>query len=432
MSQGDWRPWRPRGRRAPADESPVYACVVDPGTSRLRVLVVEVPGPSAWTGSSVGEAPWTAEGRQAVVWGWDERPALDLPSQGVRARTQGFEVALARAEGMAHDRSDRWQMPDQMVVGLPASQVRGWAWPVSQRRTQPERPVDERELEALLARGLRLAVNRLREPDERAWRLLEAVPVALTVDGHGVTNPVGFRAHEIGATIFAALAPADLIDTWREVADALDFATLVVTVAPMALACSLVEPQGIAVDVGGATTDLTWWRGGRPVAIDSQPIGGISLTQALLRRWGLPADKAESLKRAYVEGRLTAEAKAQVLEPMLPAVRAWLELTEAALAEMSERCDEPLPRRLYLVGGGTMMPEIVEAARSLLWSERLRFERSPQIDLLRPTDVAGVFNRTEYGGGAGDGPALALAAWTARQRRPLDRPATILAELCGA
>jgi cell division protein FtsA len=371
-------------------------------------------------------------GDQAVVWGWDERSTGNSASAGAGSLTKGFETALARAEGTAHDRANRWLVTDQMVVGLPASQLRGWAWPVIQRRTQPERPVDERELEALLGRALRLAVNRLREPDERNWLVLEAVPVALTVDGRGVTDPVGFRGHEIGATVFAALAPAETVQTWQEVAEALDFATLTLTAAPLALAASMPELQGVVVDVGGATTDLTWWRSGRPLAVDSLPMGGVSLTQALLRRWGLPPEKAESLKRAYVAGRLTTEARAQVLEPMLPAVRAWLELTEASLAEMSEKADEPLPHRLFLCGGGTSMPEIVEAARSLVWSERLRFERHPQLDPLRPTDVTGVFNRTDCGQGPGDGPALALAAWAGRQRRPPDRPAQILSKLCAA
>jgi hypothetical protein len=89
-----------------------------------------------------------------------------------------------------------------------------------------------------------------------------------------------------------------------------------------------------------------------------------------------------------------------------------------------------LPENLYMLGGGSTLPELTEAVRSLAWSRRLHFARYPQVSHLQPTDVPGVVNRTSLGRGLGDVSALALAAWAAQQQRPADRPALILSELC--
>ena len=393
-------------------------CVVDPGSTTLRVLIVEV------------------QGGRATVWGWAETRAVTGSDSDVQSLAFAVEGAVSEAEGMARDRSEQWLMADQMVVGLPASHLRGWAPPVAQHRSQPERPVDERELAGLLSRAVRLAVGRVSEPQERsgkgnkgsAWRLVDSAAVTLTVDGHGVTDPVGFKGREFGATVFTALAQSETIDAWCEVARRLEFSALTLAAAPLAVAAGVSDPRAVLIDVGGRTTDLISCQAGRPVAIDSLPTGGTLLGRTLIQKWGVTPDKAEQVKRAYGGGRLADEVAVQVKELLAPAVQAWLAEAETALVRLNQ--DEPLPHRLVLLGGGSLVPDIAEALRTLAWSERLRFARYPEVGHLRPTDLPGVVNRTDLGRGGGDVTALALAAWTARQTAPPDRPARILSELC--
>jgi cell division protein FtsA len=400
--------WRRKGgeQRQQAAGSPRYVSVIDPGATTLRVLVVEV-----------------AAG-QATVWGWGEQPGGADASQLAGA----CEQALGRAEEMARERAGHFLLADQMWVGLPASQLRGGAWPIVQRRARPDRPVDERELEALLGRALRLSANRLADPDDPGWLLVDTAAVALTVDGRRVTDPVGFRGRELGATVFAALARAETIEAWRRAATEFEFSALTLAAAPLALTAGLAEVQGLLLDVGGTTTDLTWWQVGRPVALASLALGGADLTRLLLHKWRLSLDKAEQLKAAHAAGRLSAEARSDVLAVLAPALQSWLEATEALLAGLDH--DEPLPQQIYLLGGGSALPEIADAVRSLAWSQRLHFVRYPQVGRLQPTDVPGVVNRTGRGRAAGDVTALALAAWAAAQSRPPDRLGRILGELC--
>lgn len=391
---------------------PISYGIVEPGTTTLRLSVVEVE-----------------DGRSTVL-GWAEGPGWTGTSVDKASLLNACDEALVQAERMAQSSREGWLLPDQLLVGLPPSLLRGRSWAVVQKRAQASRPVDERELEGLLERTLRLAVNRLLsdEPDGSDWLLIDAAPVALTVDGRGVTDPVGFRGSEIGAVIFAALARAETVEAWGAVAGELEFSSLTLTATPLALAASLPMAHGILVDIGGAVTDLVWCSAGRPVVMESLPVGGLDLTSSLARKWGLAPGGAERLKHAYSKHELSAEAEGQVQSVLWPTLLRWLEDTEAALARLSH--DEPLPQQLYLLGGGSALPEMVDAVRSLAWSQRLRFVRYPEVSCLQPTDVPRVVNRSGMGRELGDVPALALASWVAEQQGKADRPARILAELC--
>jgi cell division protein FtsA len=398
-------------RHRRAEKSPVYFSVVEPGTTTLRLLVAE------------------AAGSQATVLGWAEGPGWSGIGSDRRALATVCDEALADAEKMAQAQGDRWVLPDQMLVGLPGSQLRAQAWSITQRRSRPDRPVDERELRALLDRTLRLSVNRLRgfEGADDGWVLVDTAPVGFTVDGRGVTDPVGFRGREVGATVFAALALAEVIETWGLVARELEFTALTLTVAPLALATVMSTSQGILMDIGGGTTDLIWCRAGRPYMLASLDKGGEALTDLLVRKWNRPAEWAERLKRAYSRGDLPPEGMTEVQEVLWSGLQAWLEETETVMARLNQ--DEALPQHLYLLGGGSALPEMTEAVRSLAWSQRLQFARYPQICRMQPTDVPGVVNRTSMGRKMGDVSALALAAWIARLREPPERPGQILNEL---
>ena len=402
-----------KGRRAQS-----RFCIIDPGSTTLRVLIVEVQ-----------------DGR-ATVWGWAEAPAVTGSELDLASLALAVEGALSEAEEMARDRAEQWLMADQMVIGLPASQLQGWAPPVNQRRAQPERPIDERELSGLLSRAVRLAVGRISESGGRSrtgskgsdWRLVDSVAVTLSVDGHGVTDPVGFKGRDFAATVFTALAQSDTIDAWCELARRLEFSALTVAAAPLAVAASVAEPRAILIDVGGRRTDLIRCQAGRPVAIDSLSGGGTALSRTLIQKWGVTPDRAEQVKRAYCGGRLAGESAAEVKVLLAPVIQAWLAEAETALVRLNQ--EEPLPHRLVLLGGGSLVPDVAEALRTLAWSQLLRFARYPEVGHLRPTDLPGVVNRTDLGRGGGDVTALALAAWAARQTEPPDRPARLLSELC--
>jgi hypothetical protein len=382
-------------------------------------------------------------GGQATILGWGEGPRPR--GADTASLLAACQEVLPGIEAMAEQYVEGPCVADQGVVGVPQSQLRAGSWSVTQRRPTPGEAVDERELGALLDRSLRLAVQALlsveRRPDaegrtravsspkrDRGWVLVDAAAVMMTVEGRRVTDLVGFCGAQIGATVFAALAEASTVETWRLIGKSLGFSALTLVPLPLVLTAGLPDMEGILLDIGGMTTDLILWHAGRPVTVDSVAVGGDSVTATLVDRWRLAPERAEQVKQMYASGQLEEDACAQVREVMLPAVRLWLEKTEGALALMNR--DGLLPEHLYLLGGGAVLPEMMEATRALAWSERLRFSRYPQVRHFQPTDLPGLVNPTGQPLGAGDLSLLALSAWAARRTHSQDRPGRLLDHLC--
>jgi cell division protein FtsA len=232
----------------------------------------------------------------------------------------------------------------------------------------------------------------------------------------------------MSASVFAALARLDVIQTWERVGRRLEFSTLTLSATPLAIAAGLPVSQGILLDIGGTTTDVIWCQTGRPMRVASLPIGGCALTDSLVKRWDLSQQGAENLKVAYSAGSLDDEARESIQGVLWPALQVWLEALELALARLSKAGQ--LPGEVYLIGGGSALPEMVDAVRSLAWSQQLHFVRYPEVRRLEPNGVQGVVNRTERGRKMGDVSALALASWAAEQRGKHDRPARLVSEIC--
>jgi hypothetical protein len=232
--------------------------------------------------------------------------------------------------------------------------------------------------------------------------------------------------------VFAALTQRETVAMWRMVADELKFATLDLVAAPVAVARTMTEPEGLLIDIGDASTDLTWWQGSCPLALDWLPIGGAAMTEALLRQWNLAQDKAEALKRAYAAGQLRSDAGSQVRDALSPALEEWKYQVERALTNMYQTVDRPLPHLVYLCGGGSALADLEQALRHLVGGGQLWFDRAPMVKMLKPKRVPGVVNRTEFGLRAGDVPALALAARMGSQGMATDRPTRVLRDLCEA
>jgi cell division protein FtsA len=230
--------------------------------------------------------------------------------------------------------------------------------------------------------------------------------------------------------LFAAVAQTEFVRRWGLVARELEFSTLTLTATPLALAAGLPTPQGVLMDLGSATSDLIWCRSERPLAVESLPTGGDSLVRALIRKWSLSTDRARRLIEAYSGGLLDEEARSQVQVVLWPVLQQWLQEAEEALARMNQ--EDLLPQDLYLLGGASALPEIESAVRSLAWSQRLQFARYPQVRQLRPTDIAGVVNRSGQGNGQGDVASLALVAWIAEQQQPASRLARIVSSMLQA
>ena len=68
-----------------------------------------------------------------------------------------------------------------------------------------------------------------------------------------------------------------------------------------------------------------------------------------------------------------------------------------------------LPAAIYLVGGGSSLPDLREKLGSFPWTERLPFSHQPIIETVQPDMVSGISDPNHYLKNAQDITPMALA-----------------------
>src|SRR5437870_2219768 len=188
----------------------------------------------------------------------------------------------------------------------------------------------------------------------------DVAAVAASIDGYGLTSPVGFQGRHIRIGIFNAFAPLVHLGALQSVASQLDLELLEVVAEPYAVARVLgaehVRQAGaLFVDVGGGTTDVALVRQGGIEGTRMFALGGRAFTKSLADRLDLPFPRAEALKVDYASGLKVPDRK-EVAAVVADDVRVWAAGVELVTEELSG--GDQLPNRIYVCGGGSRLPEI--------------------------------------------------------------------------
>jgi cell division ATPase FtsA len=146
-----------------------------------------------------------------------------------------------------------------------------------------------------------------------------------------------------------------------------------VVAASQALAAVTPHAEAIIVDIGLSGTDICLIRDNALVAAGSTPFGGAFFTQALAQGLDLDLTEAEELKRAFAGGSVPQE-KVDEIELYLNGPRCrWYDGAMEFLVESSK--GKLLPRKIYLTGGGSLLPGLDK----LLRANPSNFQRAPEV-----------------------------------------------------
>src|SRR3954449_3740707 len=351
------------------DGEALAACTaLDVGTEFAKALVFDIDGSGHGTVRGVGR----------------KRQGLSHMQSGtvadIAAVVDNCAVALQEAEEMAGFR------PSQVVIGIAGELVKGFTTTLTQERRKPEQPINDAELVKLIDSVQREALQEA----ERSitWetglpqvdvRLVHSAIVGASIDGYGLTNPVGFQGRHVKIGIFNAFAPLVHLGALQSVASQLDLELLEVVAEPYAVARVLGADQvrqagALFVDVGGGTTDVALVRQGGIEGTRMFALGGRAFTKSLADRLDLPFPRAESLKVDYARG-VSVDQSAEVATIVADDVRVWAAGVELVMDELA--AGEMLPGRIHLCGGGSRLPEIRDALAQERFWKRLPFSRPP-------------------------------------------------------
>lgn len=383
------------------------AISLDIGTEFVKVLVFEV-----------------VEEHAVVIGNARERQRLSDMHGGTVTDIAGVITTAARAVDRACQEAGR--DPEEAVIGIAGELVKGTTTVTSITRKDPKQPVSAGELKDLITEAQHQTLIKSRKElafetgySEIDVQLVNSAVVGVKIDGYTVTNPIGFRGKQVEISIYTAYAPTVHVGALQSIADGLGLELLSIATEPYAVArCFGVEESSdissIFIDVGGGTTDIAVVRSGGLEGTKMFALGGRAFTKRIAAELKLPFKEAEQLKLAYSNQTLPKDTEEVRIQQILENdADVWLSGVQLALEEFtsSERfLDNPLlPHKVYLCGGGSLLPDLKMALESKSWTKGLPFARQPDVQYIKPDQVSNVIDKTDSLIGVQDVTPMALA-----------------------
>ena len=312
---------------------------------------------------------------------------------------QNCETALIEAEDQAEIQAKK------AVIGIAGELVKGATNTIKYRRPQPNRPLDEAEMEFIIDKiQERAQLKAQREialetgNQEAEIKLVNSAIVGIHIDGYKVSNPIGFQGKDVSIQIYTAFAPTVHIGAIERVANELALDLIAVAAEPFAVARSVVGPDSsssftaILADVGGGTTDIAVVNDGGVEGTKMFGIGGRSFTNQIANEMGLSYKNAEKLKVNLSNDKLKSNIAQQAMDAIENTLDVWVSGVELALSDF-ENIDY-LPSRILLCGGGSSLESLTERLENSDWWKELPFNKKPTVKHIKPEEVSGVVDES--------------------------------------
>lgn len=309
--------------------------------------------------------------------------------------------------------------PKQLILGVAGELVKGATSRVTYKRRDPGSKVGQEELKNIIHKVQWKAFEKVRADlayetgfNEIDVKLIHAAIVDTKIDNYKVSNPIGFQGREITMSVFNAFSPLIHYGALQTISAELDRELLAVMAEPYAVGrilggTELQGYNGIFIDIGGGTTDLSVVVDGSVVGTKMFNLGGRAFTKRLAHTLNISHEEAEEVKVAFSNKQLEHQSHKIVGRALASDTEIWLAGVFFSLQELSEI--DSMPPTLYLCGGGAMLPLLKEGLEQADWHKKLPFPRKPQIKYLLPKNISHIKDETKLLNTPADITPMALA-----------------------
>ena len=359
-----------------------YIVALDIGTEFVKALISEVKGDTM-------EIIGAGRAHQELS---DMHGGAIADISGV---VRNCEQALAEAEEQAGLQAKR------VVIGIAGELVKGVTNTIRYRRPQPDRPLDNAEMEFIIEKVHERAQTKAQKQialetgnEDVEVKLVNSALVGIHIDGYKISNPIGFQGRDVAVQIYTAFAPMVHIGALERVADELSLELLAVAAEPFAVSRSVLGDDAssnftaVLIDVGGGTTDIAVVNDGGVEGTKMFGIGGRSFTRTIAADMDLSYKDAEKLKLNIDNESVKPQVRKQLDESVEKTLDVWISGVELALSEFDSV--DHLPSRILLCGGGDSLDRLVEALGADSWHTELPFTRKLSVHHIKPDDVIGI------------------------------------------
>ena len=359
---------------------------IDIGTEYVKALIAEIKGDKI----------------EVIGVGRKQQNLGDMHSGAIAdiaGVVQNCEAALTDAEDQAGVQAKR------AVIGMAGELVKGVTNTIRYRRPRPDKPLDEAEMEFIIQKVQERAQGRAQEQialetgnQDVEVKLVNSALVSIHIDRYKVSSPIGFQGRDVAVQIYTAFAPMVHIGALEKVADELALDLIAVAAEPFAVSRSVLGADtnsnftAILVDVGGGTTDIAVVNDGGVEGTKMFGIGGRSFTRTIALDMDISYTDAEKLKVNIEHESIKPGVKKKLEAAIDKTLEVWLSGVELALSEFDSV--DHLPNRILLCGGGSSLKMLVEALSTQEWYADLPFTKRPSVQLIRPSEVVGITDKT--------------------------------------
>ncbi|MCC7289732.1 pilus assembly protein PilM [bacterium] len=290
------------------------------------------------------------------------------------------------------------QQPKSVVMGIAGEYVQGVSIIVNYEREENfEKEVDEKEQRNIIQRvhnqiqvsgkeDLALRTGLTQEDIE----ILHITVTGMEIGGLPVDSLVGFKGKSVKLFFYASFAPRTYVEALKSIAKSLNLQLIGIVSQPFAIArgfsgAKSKDFSGIFIDIGGGTSDVAIVEKGNVSDTQMFAFGGRVFTKEIARAINIDYRHAESRKLKYTDGGLEKSLHNQVKRSVYPTAQTWMKTLKAAF-EMNKEI-ETFPSRIYLCGGGALLPEIKEVMMEFPWTKLLPFATVPKITLFTPSKL---------------------------------------------
>lgn len=291
------------------------------------------------------------------------------------AVTRPVNDALTQAEDSTESYLGHKVVPDDVILALPGRATVGRLFTVKRTRPKPQTPIKARELASLRLRGAKMVrqglTRSVSEPGQ--WQPLAVTDAGLRLDNHLILDVIGLTGQELVLSVFGVAGQAGAMRALEVVANRLDLAIANIVAAPQALAATIPATESIILDIGDSGTDVCLLKDDALIGAAWVPFGGYFFTQALARSLDVDHLQARGLKHALAGDDLDRRERDRLNALLDEARRRWYEAVIDLLIDLA--VGQPLPRRIYMTGGGSLLPGLDK----LLRTHPAPFDAAPEL-----------------------------------------------------
>lgn len=191
------------------------------------------------------------------------------------------------------------------------------------------------------------------------------------LDGYAMHEVLGHKGSHCEMTMIAAFLPKIVVESLYAAIERSGLKVMSMTLEPIA-AMNVVIPPDLRmlnlalVDIGAGTSDIALSRNGTVVAYDMVTVAGDEVTEAIMREYLVDFPNAEQIKKQLQDqgninfvdilGFEHEVSSQEVMEKLQPVLEQIVETISNKIVELNSGA----PTALFLVGGGSLYPEMTE------------------------------------------------------------------------